>query len=73
MKVRFCSCGNQIPAERLEVFPSTSYCVSCSDSHTKKKVGFLEYSCKTNPVLVFVDPTDTEGLRRAERAMNRSR
>lgn len=73
MEVRFCSCGNQIPAERLEVFPSTSYCVSCSDKHVQKKIGFLEYSCKTNPVLVFVDPTNKEEVRRAERAYGRSR
>lgn len=73
MEVRYCSCGTIIPSERLEVFPHTSYCVSCSDKNTPDRIGFMSYECKTNPVLVLVDSRDKEGLRRAIRSDRRSR
>jgi len=69
---KFCKiCGQQIPAERLEVLPDTETCVK--HSNVKAKIGFAVYDHKTAPTMVMIDPEDTEAVRLARRAHNRER
>lgn len=65
------TCEQEIPAERLEILPHTKTCVKCSNE--KKKVGFMDFGHKTAPVLVVINPENSEDLRRATRVFNRSR
>jgi hypothetical protein len=65
-------CGQPIPLERLEALPETETCVGCSDE--KKKMGFMDYSHKTAPEFVEIDPNmedSDEDIRRAARYNNR--
>lgn len=66
-----CMCNKPIDPERLEVFPDTRVCVSCSTE--KPVVGFMVYAHKTAGYVELVKADDREGLRRAERAYRRAR
>lgn len=69
-------CHNEIPHIRLEALPDTELCVKCSEKFGPKPVrGFMisSHSKGTAPVLVTVDPDDTESMRRAVRADRRMR
>ena len=65
------SCGNPIPAIRLEIIPNTNTCASCSTE--QKRVGFMDWGHKTAPELVVVSADDRENIRRAIRINCRSR
>ncbi len=71
MIAKMCACGQEIPAERLEVFPDATACAGCS-TVGKNKV-FMEYGHKTAGALVIVDWADKESIRKANRAFRRSR
>jgi hypothetical protein len=64
-------CQQPIPAERLEALPTTRRCVEHSD--TKAVLAFNVYDHKTAPILVIINPDDTEAVRRAQRAHHRAR
>lgn len=69
-------CNQEIPLARLNILPNTELCVKCSEKFGPKPYrGFMvtSHSKGTAPVLVTVDPDDTEAMRRAERAYHRSR
>ena len=69
---RLCdTCGQQIPAARLEALPNTTTCIKCSRVVTF--VGFMDWAHKTAPELVMVNGDDTENLRRARRVSERAR
>lgn len=41
--IRFCkSCGIQIPQERLNAAPTTSFCISCASGKVSRKVALTE-------------------------------
>jgi hypothetical protein len=65
------SCGGEIPPIRLEIFPDTQCCASCST--TPKNRVFMMYSHKTAGEIVAVNGADTEALRIAEREYRRCR
>jgi hypothetical protein len=65
-------CGDPIGARRLEILPTTEYCVKCADKHTPVMGGFMLWTHKTAPEFVLMDSekkaADTEyrfGRRRA--------
>jgi uncharacterized CHY-type Zn-finger protein len=67
-------CHQEIPHERSDFLwehqkPMT--CISCSQE--KAKITIMEYDHKTAPVMVTIDPDNTEDVRRARRAYRRSR
>ena len=64
-------CGKQIDPERLEVLPMTTRCVA--HANATKRIGLMDFSHKTAPVLVLLDPNDKESVRRAKRVFHRSR
>lgn len=64
-------CGNEIPAERLEVLPNTTTCVGCST--VKAVIGFMVFDHKTGGTPILVNPDDKETLRQAQRANRRAR
>lgn len=66
-------CQEIIPQERLDLLPNTEYCVKCAGEFVAKVKGYMNYSDKTAPDLVIIDPADKEGIRRAERAFRRER
>lgn len=64
-------CGVEIPRERLEAIPGVNRCVH--HSGVIKRIGLMDYSHKTAPSLVVLDPKNKESVRLARRAFNRSR
>lgn len=69
-------CSHEIPQARLDVLPDTELCVKCSEKHGPKPVhGFMvsNHSKGTAPVMIAVDPDDTESMRQAVRAYRRQR
>jgi hypothetical protein len=66
-------CGVVIPEERLEILPSTKYCVECAEKYTVPRMGLMEFSHKTAPELVMLDPTNEEEVRLAFIAYKRKR
>ncbi len=64
-------CGQEIPAERLEILPETTRCVQHSEE--EKNIGFMDFPHKTGSELVRLDPTKTEDRRLAERYSRRER
>lgn len=72
MSIRECSiCHQTIPSIRIEILPNTQTCAECST--TEKVVGFMDWSHKTAPELVILNPENKESIRRAERINKRSR
>jgi hypothetical protein len=63
-------CLKSIPAERLEILPTTTCCVDCSTVQPIR--GFMEYGHKTAGYLVVL-PDDPEQQRLAERCFRRER
>lgn len=65
-------CGQPIPADRLEVLPTTTTCTT--HSQTRRQIGYMvgtaSKGCAATLVLV---PDDPEALRLARRAHLRSR
>jgi hypothetical protein len=64
-------CGIEIPKIRLEAIPNTTTCVKCSD--TERYRGYMLYAHKTAGECVFLDPSNKEAIRRADRANSRAR
>lgn len=64
-------CNEPIPPERLDAIPGTTRCVK--HSGTVKRMGLMDYSHKTAPSLVVIDPMDREAVRLARRAFHRCR
>lgn len=48
-----CKCGNEIPAERLEILPDTTTCVQCS---SVQKIASVEIATGTDCEVQFVSP-----------------
>jgi len=64
-------CAAEISPERLEALPNTSTCTACST--VRKAVTYMDYGHKTAPSLVVIESTNTEAVRRAQRAFTRAR
>lgn len=62
------NCGQAISEERAELF---STCINCTKQ--SRKMGFMEFSHKTAPVLVMFDEDDKHTRELAERAFRRER
>ena len=72
MTTRLCSiCHQTINPIRIEIIPDTHTCVNCST--TEKVVGFMDWSHKTAPELIILNPQNKEDIRRADRINRRSR
>jgi hypothetical protein len=64
-----CHCGNPISDERYEA----GYTTCIKHASKTKKVGFMVYGHKTAGEIAVIDPSNSEALRIAHRANNRSR
>ena len=43
MKIKYCrKCGNQIPQDRLNAAPTTSFCIGCASGNVSRKVALTE-------------------------------
>lgn len=66
-------CGNTIPSERRKLMPNTTLCVQCVDAMTTKHKAYMVFSHKTAPTVMFVDTSNAEAIRQADRCNERKR
>jgi len=65
-------CQQEIPAERLEVFPGTETCAK--HSNTNRQIGYMiGTAAKGCAATLMIVPDDAEAQRQAKRAFMRSR
>jgi hypothetical protein len=68
-----CGCGAEIHPDRAEFLLETGKALTCMTcSSERPKVCFMDYGHKTAPSLVVVG-TNSEAIRKAERAFRRAR
>jgi hypothetical protein len=65
------TCNCVIPAARLEILPHTTTCVKCSSE--KPYVSFMVFEHKTGGYPVHIRAEQSESVRLAKRAFQRSR
>ena len=71
--MKTCVCGSVIDPDRVAAIPNVRLCVACATENGSSRKGYMVYSHKTAPVLMFVDTSDREAMRLADRAHRRSR
>ena len=64
-------CGEPIHPDRLEILPTTTSCINCSDLVTDPIVGFMIYAHKTAGEVIMT--SGKENVRILERECNRAR
>lgn len=64
-------CGDPIHPDRLEILPTTTSCINCSDKVTDPIVGFMIYAHKTAGEVIMT--SGKENVRILEREYNRAR
>ena len=64
-------CGDLIHPDRLEILPTTTSCINCSDLVTDPIVGFMIYTHKTAGEVIMT--SGKENVLILEREYNRAR
>lgn len=64
-------CGDPIHPDRLEILPTTTSCINCSDKVTDPIVGFMIYAHKTAGEVIMT--SGKENVRILEREYHRAR